>query len=601
MKKLISLIFILTLALQGYCETRIKVNAPSAVATGEDFRIEYYVSTRDVDNFVGPKFPSTINVLYGPSRSVMSSVQMINGKTTSSSSITFTYTCIIDKAGTVTVPPATITIGGKEYKTQSVKIRATGASHNSQSSAQQQQSASVSSASQTGKITAKDLFITVSANKTNVCEQEPVVLTYKIYTRVNLTQMSGKMPDLKGFLIQEVPLPREKQFSIEQYNGENYQTAKWSQYVMFPQQSGKLTIPSIKFDGIVAVANPNIDPFDAFFNGNTNFAEVRKSIIAPSVTINVSKLPTPKPSNFSGAVGDFKITASIPTKQPKTNENLSVRVAISGTGNMKLITAPKFSLGPDFEIFPAKINDKTTLTANGMSGTVYYDYVVVPHQKGDYKLPAIKLVYYSSSEKAYKTITTEAIPFRVEQGANQPSEDDELLRRDINDIHRGVYSTPSQFFSLHSAGYGICYVLLLVVFAATFMLLSRSEKFKSNTVLRLQRQAKRTATKHLRSAQKLMKAGKSEAFYEELANALLSYASHRLSIPISEFKTDDVCMELQKRGVSQQLAEEFTNVTKECEFARYAPGNPQENMENLYNRSATAIVEIENSLKTSQK
>ncbi len=574
----------------------IKVNAPSAVATGEDFRIEYYVSTRDVENFTGPKFPSNINVLYGPSRSEMSSYQIINGKSSGSSSVTFTYTCTIDKAGTVNIPPASIKIGGKTYKTNSVTIHASGSTQHSSSnsSSQSSQNGQISAPSSSGKITAKDLFITVSANKTKVYEQEPIVLTYKIYTRVNLTQLAGKMPDLKGFLIQEVPLPKNKTFSVENYKGENYQTTKWCQYVMFPQQTGKLEIPSIKFDGVVAVANPNIDPFDAFFNGNSNFAEVNKSIIAPSISINVEKLPAPKPADFSGGVGDFNISASILTAKPRTNENLAVRLTVNGVGNMKLITAPKLNLGSDFEVFPAKLTDKTNLTANGMSGTVYYDYVVVPHQKGNYTLPEIKLGYFNTATNSYKTTSTSPISFRVEQGVNQPSEDEELLRRDINDIHRGGYSTPSTFFTLGNGGYYVCYLVLALLFALTYVVLKRSEKFQSNTALRMQKSAKRTANKHLRKAEKLMREGNPTAFYDELANALLSYASHRFLIPMSEFKTDEIAQKLQDHGVSQTLANEFTDLMKQCEFARYAPGNPQENMENLYERSAKVVAKIEN-------
>lgn len=597
-KKLFLSLLILLMPMVASAAIHIKVNAPRSVATGEDFRIEYYVSTRDVENFSGPDFPSAVNVLYGPSRSEMSSYQVINGKSSSTSSVTFTYTCSIDKAGTVTIPPATIKISGKTYRTNSLTIRASGASHQgTSSSARGGGGQSSSPATTNGRITAKDLFITVSANKTNVFEQEPVVLTYKIYTRVNLTQMAGKMPDLKGFLIQEVPLPRSKTFSVEQYNGENYQSTKWCQYVMFPQQTGKLTIPSIKFDGVVAVANPNIDPFDAFFNGNSNFAEVKRSIVAPSIAINVSKLPSPKPSGFSGAVGKFHIASTIPAKSIRTNENMPVRVTITGVGNMKLITAPKLNLGADFEVFPPKIDDKTTLTADGMSGAINYNYVVVPHQKGNYTLPSIKFVFFNTSTNTYNTVTTSPITFRVEQGAAQPSADDELLRRDINDIHRGNYSTPSEFFSLSSLGYYALFVALLLIFVVCLVVLRRSERFKSNTTLRLQRGARRKAVKQLRKAERLMKAGNNAAFYDELANALLSYTSHRLSISMSDFKTDELSAELQKHGVSQALADEIVGVMKDCEFARFAPGNPQENMEELYNRAVKDIVEIEKSLK----
>lgn len=597
-KTIYTILLSLALALPSSAAIHIKVNAPRNVAMGEDFRIEYYVSTNDVSGFTGPKFPPQINVLYGPSRSEMSSYQVINGKSSGSSSVTFTYTCTIDKACTVTIPSATITVGGTAYHTGSVTIRATGSpARTPQGGSGGGSQAAVTPSSSGGRISPKDLFITVSANKTNVHEQEPVVLTYKIYARVNLTQMTGKMPDLKGFLIQEVPLPRQKSFHVEPYKGENYQTTTWCQYVMFPQQSGKLVIPSIKFDGIVAVANPNIDPFDAFFNGNPDFAEVKKSIMAPSITINVSKLPTPKPADYSGAVGRFNVSSQILTPKPRTNENLSIRFTVNGVGNMKLITAPKLNLGSDFDVFPAKLTDHTKLTSEGISGTMIYDYVVVPRQKGDYTLPAIKLGYFNTTTGAYSTAATQPINFRVEQGAKSVSEDEELLRRDINDIHRGLPSEPSAFLSPHNPLYYACFAILAALFAAACLIIRRSERFRSNITLRQRRGAKRTAERHLKQAHKLMTAGNVAAFYDETARALLTYASHRLSIPMSEFTTDELRPELMKRGASEAEASEFVDIMKQCEFARYAPGDPQENMSRIYERASSAIAAIENSIK----
>lgn len=581
--------------MQAAAAVHIRVNAPRYVNCGENFRIEYTVSTRDVDNFTGPKFPPAVNVVYGPSRSEMSSYQVINGKASGSSSVTFTYTCTIDKPGKVTVPPATVSIAGKAYRTSSVTVTAGGHAARSSSGGGGSTAAGIP-VKTSGRITANDLFITVTANKTNVHEQEPIVLTYRVYTRVNLTQLAGNMPDLKGFLTQEIPLPRQKTFSAGSYRGKLYQTTTWCQYVMYPQQTGKLTIPSIRFDGVVEVADPTIDPFDAFFNGNPAFAQLKKSVIAPSLTINVSKLPEPRPQDFSGAVGRFSMKASILTPRPKTGENLAIRLAITGVGNMKLITAPKLRLGNDFDVFPAKLTDRTKLTSDGMSGTIYYDYVVIPHQKGSYTLPSIKLSYFDTGENAYRDASTSPIPFRVEQGLRTHAEDEDLLRKDINDISHDAYSVPSSFFSLQSTGYRLIYLAALAAFVILFILLRHTEKYNGNTALKLRKKAGKVAAKHLRKAGKLMKAGDVSAFYDEIAGALVNYASHRLSIPMSSFRTEEIAGALRSHGVDEALASEFIDVMKQCEFARYAPGDQKVNMENIYRRSSEAIIKIENAL-----
>ncbi len=596
MKRIYSLLVILILSQSlSAAVITIKADAPSTVAVGEEFSLKYIVSTRDVDNFEGPKFPSTIKVLYGVGRSEMSSYQMINGKSSSISSVTFTYTLSAEKTGKLTIPPAVIKVKGKDYKTRTVTIQVVNAP--SGNSSQSSQGSAAGTVSHAGKITGKDLFIVVSSNKKTVYEQEPILLTYKIYTRVNLTQMTGDMPDLKGFLIQEVPVPQQRQLKIEQYNGENYNSTVWCQYVMFPQQSGKLEIPSIKFDGVVAVANPNIDPFDAFFNGNTNFAEVKKTIVAPSLSINVKKLPSPKPADFSGAVGKFEIKSAVLTKTPRTNDNLSIRVTISGVGNMKLITAPKLNLGSDFDVYTPKRTEKTELTAEGIKGTINYDYVVVPRQKGNYTLPIIKFGYFDISENRYETVETVPIDFKVEQGANAAVSSEEFVSGDIRDIHRGSYSVASGFFDVRNTTYYLLYLFGLIVFVALFAYLKRSEHFKNNISLLLRKKAKRLAYNNLKQAESLMKLNKTSEFYDELTNALQKYISNRFSIPMSEFKIEQVQDKLQEQGIAKELITEFSDVMSQCEFARFAPRDPHENMENLFRRASEIITKIENSLK----
>lgn len=573
----------------------IKADAPSTVAVGEEFSLRYTVSTRDVENFTGPKFPLAIRVLYDMARSEMSSYQIINGKSSSVSSVTFTYTLSAEKTGGLTIPPAVVKVKGKEYRTRAVAIQVVDAPARQQPL--QSQQGKGGAPTQPGKVAGKDLFIVVSSNKKTVYEQEPVLLTYNIYTRVELTQMAGNMPDLKGFLIQEVPVPQQRQLHVEQYNGLNYNTAVWSQYVMFPQQSGKLEIPPIKFDATVAVENPNIDPFDAFFNGDTNFAEVKKTITAPSLSIEVKKLPAPKPADFSGAVGKFGISTSLLTKSPRTNDNMSVRVAISGAGNMKLITTPKLNLGSDFDVYTPKPTYNTKLTAEGLKGTVYYDYIVIPRHKGSYTLPSIKLGYFDISKNKYETAETAPIQFKVGQGTNTTVSDETDERNDISSIRRGAYSEKSRFFDVENAGYYLLYAIGLAILAVVFVYLKRSERFRDNISLLMQRKAKRMASTRLKKAEALMKADNAAGFYEELANALQGYASNRFNIPMSEFKAENVSERLQACGVSSELTTEFSGVMSQCEFARFAPGDPHDNMEILFRRASEVITETESSLK----
>ena len=288
-------------------------------------------------------------------------------------------------------------------------------------------------------ITGNDLFIRVSANKRRVYEQEPVLLTYKVYTQVELTQLEGKMPDLTGFHTQEIPLPQQKSFHLERVNGKPYKVVTWSQYVMFPQVTGELSIPSITFKGTGVRQNRSVDPFEAFFNGGSGYVEVKKNIEAPGLTIQVDALPK-KPVNFSGGVGNFNITASLNKLEVKAGEPLSLRVVVSGKGNLKLIKQPEINLPKDFDKYDPKIKDNTKLTSSGVEGNKEYTFLVVPRNQGTFTIPSIEFTYYDTSLNSYKTVKTQVFSLTVFPGdkLKEPSLYDTEKENDIHDIIRDV-------------------------------------------------------------------------------------------------------------------------------------------------------------------
>ena len=266
------------------------------------------------------------------------------------------------------------------------------------------------------------------------------------------------MPDLKGFHTQEIPLPQEKSFKIEQFNGRNYKTVTWSQYVMFPQMSGKLQVPPITFNGIVLQQNRNVDPFEAFFNGGSGYIEVKKQIQAPGVNIEVDPLPT-RPTGFSGGVGKFSMKTEIDKTELKTNDPLTIRVTITGTGNMKLMKAPEVKFTKDFDTYDVKVTDKTKLTTSGLEGSMIYEYLAVPRHQGKYHVPPVEFTYFDTKDKQYKTLTSEAYDLAVAKGDGDETsvqsyggsqEDIQMLANDIRYIKLGnvnMQSDGSQFFA----------------------------------------------------------------------------------------------------------------------------------------------------------
>ena len=438
-------IFICSLLPLGALAQSLTGRAPSQVAVGEQFRLSYTVSTQDVKGFRAGNVPDAFEVLMGPSTSTQSSYQIVNGKMSGSSSVTYTYILVATKNGSFTIPAAHATADGKEVHSNELHIKVSGqAQQGQQGGGRQQQQRGEELRPAGSAISGSDLFMKVSASKSHVREQEPILLTYKVYTVVGLTDLSGKMPDLKSFYTREVPLPMQKSFHIETLNGRQYKTVTWQQYVMFPQATGKLEIPSITFDGIVVQQNRNVDPFEAFFNGGSGYVEVKKQIKAPGITIQVDPLPQ-RPANFSGGVGSFKISATLDQVEVKANDSIKLHVVVSGVGNMKLLKQPEVKFPKDFDKYDAKVTDKTKLTTSGLEGSVIYDFLAVPRHQGQYEIPPIEYTYFDTQSGEYKTVRTEAFQVKVAKGDGSGSvaaytaqEDVKMLNSDIHYIKTGT-------------------------------------------------------------------------------------------------------------------------------------------------------------------
>lgn len=584
----------------------ISVSAPSHVAAGENFRVAYTINTSDVEEFRMGGVQDGLEVIAGPYTSSQSSYQMINGHTSSSSSVTITYTLYAAKNGSFTIGASHALVGGKRLSSRPVKIQVSGHAQRTngapnmhgQDSYDQPRMRSAGSA-----ISGSDLFIKVSASKKRVHEQEPILLTYKVYTQVDLTQLEGKMPDLKGFHTQEVPLPQQKTFHTETVNGRPYKCVTWSQYVMYPQMTGRLEIPSITFKGIVVQQNRNVDPMEAFFNGGSGYVEVKKDIKAPGITLQVDPLPQ-RPANFSGGVGKFNISASLDKKEVKAGEPITLRVVVGGIGNLKLLKQPVVNFPKDFDKYDAKVTDKTRLTANGVEGNMVYDFLAVPRNQGSYTIPSVELTYYDTGKNAYKTIKTQPFKVEVEKGDGTSAESEDFVSqdKDIHTIKLGKaeqHKADEMFFG--SFGYWISLLMPLIAFVVLLIVFRRRAIENADIVKKRSNRAGKIATKRLRLANKLMLQGKQGEFYDEVMRALWGYMSYKLNMPAEKLNRDNIRETLGRHFVDDATIEKFTTALDECEFERYAPGDAAGNMNRTFESAMTAIMDIENAINEARK
>ena len=598
----ISTLLILTTIFTAFAdEVSFVASAPKSVVVGNRFKIAYEVNTKadsqptitDVDG---------LRVLSGPHHSTFMSSNNVNGRVTTKQTITYTYIVVADKEGEITVPGASVMVDGKKYTSNPLTIKVL---PESQASQQQSGGAKAQSNNSSTNITNDNLFVKALVSKTKVYDQEALLLTYKVYTDVNLVNLDNPAPDLKGFNIQEVELSQQRQFELEHYNGHNYNTLVWRQFVLFPQETGKLEIPSMEYEAVVAVqTRRSMDPFEMMFNGGSSYVEVRKKLKSNKVVIDVEKLPA-KPAGFSGAVGHFTVNSTVSTDKLKSNEEFTLKVTVKGDGNMKLMGDPVVEFPSEFDVYDPIITNNYKLTSKGFAGEKVYEYVVTPRTAGEYTLPAAKFTYFDTTAGSYKTVESKAFTIEVEKGAAMPSssgnvyvvkEEGKLLANDIRYIKLGDDTvSDGKFYA--STLYWLLYAALTVLFAIVAAVYSKHIKLSSNVALSKTKKANSVAVRRLKNAKKLLHDNRTNEFYDETLKAVWGYMSDKLNIPLSQLSKDNIANELARRGCDTALVEELVNLLNECEFARYAPGDPAVTMDKVYRMAVDVISKMENSIK----
>ena len=591
--------------------------APSAVVRGERFRISYKVTDGTPKQFRAPDMKG-LSVLAGPSTSTSQSTSIVNGQVTSSSSYTYTFIVVADEEGDYTLEGATVTVGNNTYTSNGLTIKVLPPDSNqpqqNNRQSQQGQSSQRGSTQQpqqnrqpaSDEIGPNDLFMLATVDKTTVYEQEALLLTFKVYcsTSLELSSLSNKMPDLKNFHVQEVELPRRKEFQLERYNGRNYQTLVWSQYVLFPQQAGELEIPATTFEGVISqpVRTSTNDIFDFFYNSG-RYIDIKKDLVTRRIALTVKPLPSGKTKAFYGGVGDFSISSSISSTEVTANDAVTVKVVLSGTGNLKLVKTPELDLPKDFDIYDPKVDNKYTIKGGRQTGNKVYEYLFIPRHAGEYRIPALEFQYFDPQSGSYKTLTTEEYQLNVAKGQggdDSPSSMSYVSKEDLKYVGQDVrfHNTGGNLRQTGDMFFGSTLFWLLlalpVVLLALLVIISRKRISDNANIARVKvKKASSTASKRLKSARRLMAEGNKEKFYDEIMRALSGYLSDKLVIPVANLSKDNIGEELRKRKVSDELVSQVIGLLDDCEFARYAPGDDTGRMDRLYEQAAGTISALE--------
>ena len=605
--KILLLFILLTGTLQIFAESQVQftASAPSTVILDKPFQLVFSVNATGKDLRV-PEL-NNFEILAGPFESRSSSYQIVNGKTSSTVSISYTYTLMAQKTGTFTIPSASIIVDGTKYTSNGLSVKVLPADDNSTSKSNQGSQSSSKSSSQ--NISNDNVFIRTSVSKSDVYEQEAILITYKLYTLVDVVSVNNKkMPDFNGFLKQDMEQNQNKQFSYENYNGKNYGTVVLYQVLLYPQHAGQIQIDKANFEAVIRVQSRNSvrSIFDDFFDSYTN---VSKDIIAPATKINVKALPlSGKPVGFNGTVGNFTLNSSISSQQVNNNDAVTLKINIAGSGNMKLIKNPEIKFPDGFEVYDPKVNNNFKTTISGISGTKSIEFMFIPRHPGKYEIPATEFSYFDTKDRTYKVLRTPVYKLDVLKGegsenttivSNYPNKEDvKQIGKDIRYIATDDVKLKKGDESVFGTTLAwLLYVVPLLISLVLFLFFRKNVKENSNTEFVKNKKANRIATKRLKLAQKLLTEGKKDVFYEEVLKSVWTYLSDKLTIPVSLLTKSNVETELERRGVLPEVIGNTLQVLNTCEFARYAPNSGQQEMGNLYQETIEIISKLEESIK----
>jgi hypothetical protein len=590
-------------ALSAQDKVSFTASAPATVYMDTPFQLVYSVNASAKD-LRAPDF-QFFEILAGPFESHSSSYQNINGKATSSVNVSYTYTLLPNKVGTFKIPGAAIEVDDEKYVSNAMTIKVLPA--DKAQSQGQGGAGSPATGAETQRISNDNIFIRTSVSKTNVYEQEAILVTYKLYTLLDVAQFTEmKFPDFNGFLKQEIAQPKNAQLSYENYNGKNFGTVVLYQVLLFPQRTGEINIDKANFTAILRIQNKAQvrSIFDDFFDSYSN---VQKSLTAPGARITVNALPAGKPASFTGAVGNFSLSSSISKTNLKANDAGIIKVVISGTGNMKLLQNPEIKFPEGFEVYDPKADNKFSTNANGVSGTKTIEYMFIPQHAGVFNIPSAELSYFDLNDRTYKTLRTPAYRLNVAKGAGGENtivgnytnkEDVTQMAKDIRYIHTGKIKLHAEETPLFgSMLFWMMFLIPLLVAGILFIYFRKQIRENADISLMKTKKANKVAQKRLKLAQKFLTEGKKSQFYEEVMKAVWTYLSDKLSIPVAALNKENIAAEMTERGIDNELTNQFTNILNTCEYASYAPNSGQQEMGNLYEETIEAIGKVEEYFK----
>ena len=557
------------------------------VAVGEQFTIEFSFDG-DASNFIGPNLTG-LRKLGGPNKSSSSSMQIINGKVTSSNTTSFSYYVKALNEGQITIGEASVKSNGKTYRSKAGTIEIVKSNPKSK-----QESLSITD----------NVTLNASVNRSSVFQGEQIVVTYKLVSKINLADINlTAVPEFNGFWKDEIE--SNSNGKIEVINGQRHRVWEVKRYILTPQKSGTLKIDPMKIDVTVQIQNrrsndPFRDPF-GFFGSTQNVVE---EVSSRPIAITVEDLPSKAPENFSGAVGQFKIASSVDKLSLDANQAVNYTIVLSGKGNLHLIDNVPVSFPSNFETYDPQKKDKVFTSKSGYGGKVEFEHLLVPRFKGEYIIEKHDFCYFDPKAKDYKTISTEPITINVLKGKEDSEAyfSSEKLSESSSQKLRNIYNQTKLFSKTEKKNHDTLVFLLLllpiigiIVYLIALYIQARN---MADPILGKYKKSLKIAQKRLIIAKKHQKNDQKELFFEEIEKSLWSYFSNKFNVNTADLSKDTINDFFKKNSISESVSNNFTSIIEKSEFCRFAPSSlDAEDMNRVYELATKVIIDVEQDLK----
>ena len=583
---------VLGLPAQGLAQTVRAYLSQTEVLLNRQFVLNVEISgTQQLDEDP-PVLPdlSAFAVYLGSGTST--SMQIVNGRT--SLSLTFQHRFQATAEGTFEIGPVTVRAGGRDLRTEPLTIRITdGPAPTSRAGPPRAD----------GTVAPEDLFITATASKPRVYVNEPVIVEYRIFTRVDVDSYNiTQQPGTTGFWVEELEDPQAR---VEQVvrDGLQYTSAVVRRVALFPTGAGTKTLAPLTLETQVRVQRRSRslfgDPFGGLFGS-------RVPVVVGSNPVEIEVLPLPeegRPDAFTGLVGRLEVSASIDRTDAETNDALTYRLEVSGTGNIRTLPEPELGFPSDVEVYPPDVSERVDPTEDGVRGSKIFEYVIVPRAPGQVTIPAVKLAYFDVDAGTYAaaasdpiTLTVVGDPVAGPAGRFRTGVD--LQRQDIRFIRIAIPGfRPVGGSLVRSAGFWAIVLVPMCAVAGAVAARRHQDRLTGDVAYARRRRAARLAKQRLARAESLRSPDRHRAFHAEVGRALQGFLGDKLNLAEAGLIRDEIRARLTSRGVAPGVIDAYLGCLEDCDRQRFAPTEPDTlAMQDMLTRAARAMTDLDQAL-----